>query len=71
MSTRKIVIESCNTCPFRDHKGAFGKVSYIPCCTKVDGRKVLPYIAEVGTNGKGLYAKASDKIPSWCPLDKD
>ncbi len=60
-----IVIDKCSICPNTDHKGAFGKISYIPVCRLA--RKSLPY--EVVRNGTCVTASRTDIIPEWCPLE--
>lgn len=64
---KKIVIETCESCPKRDHMGAFGQVAYIPCCCAMQLK--LPY-NEVSRNGRP-YAEATHEIPDWCPLEDD
>lgn len=65
MSTRHIPIESCLTCPHRDHKGAFGSVAYVPCCRKADCD--LPYTTSTDSRHRA-YANPTNVIPGWCPL---
>lgn len=67
MSTRIIKINSCEDCPELGHKGAFGKVSYIPKCELKN--KELPY--EV-TITPFLSASLIEELtpPSWCPLEE-
>lgn len=65
MIERKIVIKGCGVCPYVDHRGAFGQVSRIPCCTRKN--KNLPY-REVANGRGGLYAEGTGEIPDWCPL---
>lgn len=56
-----IRIETCKECTNRDHKGAFGRISYIPICRKAGME--LPY-----TEHKGK-ASPTYEIPDWCPLE--
>lgn len=63
---RAIVINDCGTCPHRDHRGAFGDVSYVPCCRKAN--RNLPYT--VHESRMGATASQTDGIPAWCPLPK-
>ena len=64
---KKIIITKCAGCPNRDHKGAFGKVAYVPICRLAE--RELPYTESAG-KGRG-YAKGTDEIPDWCPLADD
>jgi hypothetical protein len=61
----KLVIKDCSECPFKDHLGGFGKVSYIPCCKKKKDKK-LPY--KVGEISGLVVANPTYAIPKWCPL---
>lgn len=72
MSTRKIVIHSCEDCPYKSHKGGFGRVMYIPCCDK-NHRKNLGYKSEVQTTlrSQNIVAVYDGKIPTWCPLEEN
>jgi hypothetical protein len=65
---RKISITSCVTCPYKDHGGGFGQVSYIPVCRLKD-RKRLPYTENA--SGGLVIAQATGEIPDWCPLEVD
>lgn len=65
--TRIIRIESCATCPSRDHAGAFGKVSCVPVCSLMR-RRELPHSVERGF-GSRLVAVPTNAIPDWCPLE--
>ena len=75
---RKIIITKCSECPNVCHKGAFGRVSYIPCCHLAHGRE-LPYTKSVreplsgyrGNNYSTITATGTDEIPEWCPLEKN
>ena len=60
-----IVIDNCNKCPNRDHKGAFGVISYIPRC-KLTGEE-LPFT--LGNSSRVVVAVATGVIPDTCPLD--
>jgi hypothetical protein len=69
---RKIVITVCGVCPHKDHKGAFGQVSYIPYC-KSTGQE-LPYTISTGMlpgkyGGPLSQANPTGVIPDWCPLE--
>lgn len=66
--SRKIVIESCQGCPHRSHKGAFGRVAYVPYCTLAS--RTLPYTPAEGRRGM-IIASPSNKIPVWCQLEKN
>ena len=63
---RYIKLETCGTCPHRDHKGAFGPVAYVPCCGAFGGKE-LPWEPGAGRSGR-VFAVASEVIPDWCPL---
>ena len=73
LTARKEVIHTCRTCRYRDHKGAFGNPSCIPCCRHPMARnedgtsRELPY--EGRADGSRVHAVASDVIPAWCPLE--
>ncbi len=71
--SQKIVIETCNVCPHKDHKGGFGNPAYVPICRKKD--RELPYTvsAHQGSRNFGVMVTASQKggIPEWCPLPND
>ena len=73
MATRKIVLETCSDCPHRDHKGAFGNPSCVPCCRHPAARREdgmsreLPYTPSV--DGTRIHAMATYVIPDWCPLE--
>jgi hypothetical protein len=62
---RAIIVENCSKCPHRDHKGAFGKVAYIPVC-RLKNRE-LPYVSEVTIRGT-VVANQIGNCPDWCPL---
>lgn len=64
--TRMIVIESCSDCSSKDHRGGFGRVSYVPYCRKTD--KDLPHIVCAGR--RMVSATYTGEIPDWCPLPK-
>ena len=66
---KKITVTQCTGCPNRDHKGAFGQVSYVPVCRKLG--KVIPYTVTEQKTGLSTLLIASQKvdIPSWCPLE--
>lgn len=64
---RKIVFLTCEDCPHFDHKGAFGKIAYVPVCRKK--KKELPYAKAV--EGERVMASATYVIPDWCPLPVD
>lgn len=68
ISERFIVVRSCSVCPNVDHKGAFGQVSYIPCCSAM-GNRELPYAPVIAVN-KIVTARGTGIIPDWCPLEK-
>lgn len=62
---RIITITNCSECPHEDHRGAFGKIAYVPLCMKK--HKTLPYTI---TEQRGrAYASVKEGIPSWCPLE--
>jgi hypothetical protein len=65
MSTRYIKIETCASCPHRNHQGAFATTAYVPVCRKTN--KCLPF-NEAYQNGR-LYADPTFTIPKWCPLE--
>lgn len=67
--SKKIIIETCESCPHRGHRGGFAEVSYVPYCQKVALN--LPY--EVGTIGNRdlVTARSTYVIPDWCPLEDD
>jgi hypothetical protein len=64
--TRYIPIDNCEQCPFKDHKGAFAEVSYVPVCRKTNC--ILPHSIE--KSGNQTVARHSNEIPDWCPLSK-
>lgn len=67
---RKIVkvIDTCKECPYKDHRGAFGKVSYVPYCTMTG--KELPHTVEVSSRHSHLMvARHTQEIPDTCPLE--
>ena len=66
MPTRKIVLETCQHCPHRDHKGAFGNPACVPVCRLV--QQTLPYNVTYGDNRKA-HASPTYTIPEWCPLE--
>ncbi len=71
MTSKKIVIESCIKCPYSDHKGGFGRVSYVPCCREVHGKE-LSYNVGAAQMGRGnvlVTASPTGVIPDWCPLE--
>lgn len=62
--SRAIEVTSCEGCPFKDHRGAFGAIAYVPKCRQTS--KDLPYtLTEV--QGRA-YAHYTGEIPEWCPL---
>lgn len=63
--SKVIPINSCAECPHRDHKGAFGRVSYVPVCRKT--RRNLPHKVEEYRGN--LTAHATNVIPRWCELE--
>ena len=79
MATRKIVLETCSDCPHRDHKGAFGNPSCVPCCRHPNARQddgmspELPHTISEGkpmlSGGKKFHATPTYTIPEWCPLE--
>ena len=75
LTARKEVIHSCRTCRYRDHKGAFGNPSCIPCCRHPAARREdgmspeLPYTPTI--SGNRIHATASEVIPDWCPLERN
>lgn len=66
MTARKIVLESCAGCPYRDHRGGFGNPAYVPVCRKVD--RDLPHSVVPVRGGRSCSAVSTDVIPEWCPL---
>ena len=79
LTARKVVIRTCGDCSHRDHKGAFGNPSCIPCCRHPAVRRddgMCPELPYTTTSGGGmigggvrLHAHATEVIPSWCPLE--
>ena len=75
---KKITITSCDDCPHVDHKGAFGKVAYIPICRLAEHErggntyswKELPWVPYERLPGI-IEAADTGKIPEWCPLNDD
>ena len=73
LTARKEVIHTCGTCRYRDHKGAFGNPSCVPCCHHPKVRKddgttpELPYTPTVSDNR--IHATPTYVIPDWCPLE--
>lgn len=65
---RMIRVNSCQTCPNRDHKGGFGSPAYVPVCRKAG--QDLPYTLHPNSRGTGCMAHGTHVIPDWCPLDK-
>lgn len=69
-NSRKIVIETCEGCPHRDHKGAFAQVSYVPKCGRTG--KELPYTVVTPKCAPTMVTAAgTGVIPDWCPLDRN
>lgn len=69
MSARGIVIADCGECPNRSHRGAYGRVAYLPVCigAKEGGmHRELPHTQQPG-DGR-VYAKLEPGVPEWCPL---
>ena len=66
MSTRKIVVYTCDLCPHQDRHGRFGHVAYVPVCSKA--HRELPYSVHKG-HGAMFVAKGTGVIPDWCPLE--
>lgn len=64
--TKVIVINKCSECPGSDHKGAYGRISYIPVCRYAT--RELPYEV-VYDKHFGTCASPTDIIPEWCPLE--
>ncbi|WGH24457.1 hypothetical protein EAb13_CDS0039 [Acinetobacter phage EAb13] len=65
--SKKIVINSCEDCPHKDHRGGYGNPSYVPCCRLKN--KNLGYKVEVNSRLTGTTAVYDGKIPTWCPLE--
>lgn len=65
---KKIVIEGCGVCPYRDHNGGFGQIGYIPVCGKMNNKE-LPYRIGQAIGGRQVVASPTGEIPSWCPLE--
>lgn len=67
---RKIVIKTCEGCPHKDHKGAFGEIAYVPVCNQT--LRELPHRVEPSKWLKGRMAAIyTGEIPNWCPLEKN
>lgn len=66
MSERYKPISNCRDCEYSDHKGAFGKIAYLPVC-RLTGND-LPYVKTL--NGDRVHALMVDDIPDWCKLPK-
>ncbi len=64
---KKIVIKSCEDCPHKDHRGAFGTVRYIPVCRM--GDQTLPYTVGNNPHMSGSIAYYTGVIPDHCPLE--
>lgn len=65
---KKIIIKSCNECPYTNHKGSFHRVSYIPYCIKIKRKdNILPY--SINDSYNFLSASPTWVIPKWCPLE--
>lgn len=74
MTSRKIVIDECGKCPYKDHMGGFGKIAYIPRCCMVKPSRELPYTVgamTVGDHSTMVTATQTPGIPDWCPLPED
>lgn len=65
---RMIRVNTCQTCPHKDHKGGFGSPAYVPVCRKANNE--LPYTLTPNSRGTGCLANATHVIPEWCPLEK-
>jgi hypothetical protein len=65
--SRYLPIENCSVCPFKDHKGAYGRIAYVPVCSKTGGE--LSYTLSVSDKGR-VSASYAGGIPGWCPLPK-
>ena len=63
---KKLVIENCVECPHRGHRGAFGRVAYIPVCRPVD--RELGYTVRVRQDGTPA-ASYDGVVPDFCPLE--
>lgn len=63
---KKIIINSCEECPFKGQGGDFGEIAYIPHCKK-SKHKDLPYTEY--SSGGVVTASGTDEIPEWCPLE--
>lgn len=67
MTVKKIVIESCLTCPHRGHLGGFAGISFVPCCKKFKSKGLPHGISNSVT--LGVHASPTYEIPDWCPLE--
>lgn len=67
MLTRKIVIESCEMCPHKQHRGGFGEVMYFPICFASNYREI-PHKVDTDIAGQRFALSVTD-IPEWCPLE--
>lgn len=63
-----IPVESCASCPHRDHKGGFGVVAYVPVCRMAN--RELPHDVQTMKTplGHRMVAGGTSVIPDWCPL---
>ena len=65
---KKVVIESCEQCPYVSYKGDPNIVGYIHLCTKSNNEEI-PYKVVTVSNVK--YFDTSQNISIWCPLENN
>ncbi len=65
---KKLLIETCEECPFITHGGGFAQISYIPKCLR-NQNKILPY-TEHASKGR-ITARVTNEIPDWCKLEDE
>ena len=63
---KHILIENCDGCPNRDHRGAFSAIQYVPYCSRRN--KDLGFAISISKEGRGV-ASYDGVIPDWCPLE--
>lgn len=60
-----IRLETCGACQYRQHRGGFAKIAYVPFCYRTG--EDLPY--RLGRLGGLVSAEPTYRIPESCPLE--
>lgn len=61
---KAITVSGCQSCPHKEHRGGFGRVSYVPYCRVK--HKTIPHTT--GLSYGIVTATPVAGIPPWCPL---